>query len=163
MFDQGAVELAGVHDADPNDYIFNGSFVSRPLDGTFQSISVGANGADVFLAGNVEVSGITLDGGDGAIGGYFITLERATLSDFSDVTVLTRIGGVAFMKLKVPGPSANFGLDSGAAVSFIEKDLPMGTYFYRLSFTPQGRFLTNGTSYSIKQTDLNIIQFEKRP
>ena len=162
VYDQGgSVDFAAADLANPADYTFNGSFSPMPLAGTEQSILVGGTGADVFIAGNVEISGMTLDGTDGAIGGFFITLERATFSDFSDAVVLSRTGGVAFMKLKVPGPSSNFGLDSGAAVSFIERDLQAGTYFYRLSFTPQGRYLINGTSYSIKQTNLNIIQFAR--
>ena len=157
VYDQGSAALWTAGSRDAVDYVFEGKFVAQPLDDSIQAISVGPNGANVFLSGNVEVGGHTLDGNETAIGGYFITLERSKDPGFSEIEVLSRIGGVAFFRTQ--GSTARYGLDSGGSISFIENDLPMGIYYYRLSFQPQGRGLTNGTYFSIKQVSLNIIQF----
>lgn len=159
VFDQGSIEFTAADVDDPGDVTFTG-FSETAIPESVQSISVGPNGADVFIAGNVEVSGFSMQGAtDTSIGGYFISLQRATDPGFSDAMVLSRISGVAFFKT----PTTRYPLDSGGSISFIEKDLPMGVYYYRLAFQPQGRELLIGTDrYQIRKTNLNIIQFDKR-
>jgi hypothetical protein len=161
VYDQGSIELESARDT-LQEYDFNGVFTAIPVSKVVP-ITVGPDGADIFIAGTVQVRGMDIEAdalAASALGGYLIDLERSTdnFASSSNTTRLSSIGGIAFFSTA----TSSYQLEAGGSISYIEKDVEMGTYYYRLSFRPQGRGLSNSSYYLIDQTDLNIIRFDKR-
>lgn len=157
-------EVAGAHASTVQNIPFtNGLF--NPLNGTTVSITIpdgnGVNNSGVFISGFARIFGGTLNGGSSSMGGYFLLLERDVNPGFTAPTILTYTSGDCFIKTPNGLSTAAIGYGGGGHVSFVDNALTAGTtYYYRLSFYPNGVGITSGT-YDVYQRDLAVIQIKR--
>ena len=156
-------EMLGVHSGTVQSIPFTNA-VFTPLTGTTNSITIvdgnGVNNSAVFISAFARVFGGSLNGNNSSMGGYFMILERDTTPTFATSTILTYTSGICYLETPNGTSSASIGFGGGGHLSYIDSSLAPGTYYYRLSFYPNGVGITSG-SYDVYQRDLNIIQVKR--
>ncbi|MBL0146487.1 MAG: hypothetical protein IPP48_12845 [Chitinophagaceae bacterium] len=138
--------------------------VINPLNGTVNSITIsdgsGIANSAVFISGFVRVYGGNLDGSSSSMGVYYLTLQRDNTAAFLAPTNLTYTSGSCYLETPNGAGSAVLGYSNGSHISYLDSNLPAGTYYYRFIINPNGVGITSGT-YDVYERDLTLLQIKR--